>query len=64
MGIKVRGLRWWMIALLSLGTVLNYLARSSLSVAAPTVMQNLHTPPHSTAGLLGRFSSRIRWVVR
>jgi ACS family hexuronate transporter-like MFS transporter len=38
MGIKVKGLRWWMIALLSLGTVMNYLARSSLSVAAPTVM--------------------------
>src|ERR1700724_1861000 len=42
MAIKLRGLRWWMIALLTLGTVMNYLARSSLSVAAPTVMQDLH----------------------
>jgi len=30
-------LRWWIIALLTIGTVLNYLARSTLSVAAPTL---------------------------
>lgn len=33
------GLRWWIIALVTAGTVLNYLARSSLSVAAPTLKQ-------------------------
>lgn len=32
-----RNLRWWIIALVTLGTILNYLARSSLSVAAPTL---------------------------
>jgi ACS family hexuronate transporter-like MFS transporter len=40
--MKIKGLRWWMIGLLTLGTVMNYLARSSLGVAAPTVMQSLH----------------------
>lgn len=30
-------LRWWIIGLVTLGTVLNYLARSTLSVAAPTL---------------------------
>lgn len=30
-------LRWWIIGLLTLGTILNYLARSTLSVAAPTL---------------------------
>ena len=35
------GLRWWMISLVTIGTVLNYLARSSLSVAAPTLKQAL-----------------------
>lgn len=30
-------LRWWMIGLVTLGTILNYLARSTLSVAAPTL---------------------------
>ncbi|MEP9402391.1 MFS transporter [Sphingomonas silueang] len=33
------GLRWWIISLVTIGTVLNYLARSSLSVAAPTLKQ-------------------------
>lgn len=31
------GLRWWIIGLVTLGTILNYLARSTLSVAAPTL---------------------------
>ncbi|WP_294315108.1 MFS transporter [uncultured Sphingomonas sp.] len=31
------GTRWWIISLVTIGTVLNYLARSSLSVAAPTL---------------------------
>ena len=30
-------LRWWIISLVTLGTILNYLARSTLSVAAPTL---------------------------
>jgi ACS family hexuronate transporter-like MFS transporter len=33
----VARLRWWIIGLVTLGTVLNYLARSTLSVAAPTL---------------------------
>lgn len=33
------GLRWWIITLVTFGTILNYLARSSLSVAAPTLKQ-------------------------
>lgn len=37
-GNKTRiGLRWWIIGIVALGTVLNYLARSTLSVAAPTL---------------------------
>lgn len=38
MGLRI-GWRWWMISLVTIGTVLNYLARSSLSVAAPTLKQ-------------------------
>lgn len=33
----VKNLRWWIISLVTLGTILNYLARSTLSVAAPTL---------------------------
>lgn len=40
--LKLRGLRWWIIGLICLGTVVNYLARSSLSVAAPTLLEKLN----------------------
>lgn len=39
---KIKGLRWWIIGLVMLGTILNYLSRSSLSVAAPTLTDKLH----------------------
>ncbi|NBC35091.1 MFS transporter [Novosphingobium sp. FSY-8] len=38
----ITSLRWWMIGLVTLGTILNYLARSTLSVAAPTLKAELH----------------------
>src|SRR6185503_15834915 len=41
-GFKVKGLRWWMMALIMLGALLNYLTRSTLSVAAPTVLKDLN----------------------
>jgi ACS family hexuronate transporter-like MFS transporter len=55
MTIKVKGLRWWMIGLLTLGTITNYLARSSLSIAAPTVMQHLHISTHEYGWITGAF---------
>jgi len=38
---KVKGMRWWMIALVTCGLTLNYLARSSLATAAPTFEHEL-----------------------
>ncbi|CAG4887931.1 MFS transporter [Paraburkholderia saeva] len=55
MTIKVKGLRWWMIGLLTLGTITNYLARSSLSVAAPAVMEHLHISTHQYGWITGAF---------
>jgi ACS family hexuronate transporter-like MFS transporter len=40
--IKVKGLRWWIIGLIMLGSSINYLTRSTLAVAAPTILQDLH----------------------
>lgn len=37
----IRGLRWWIIALVMCGVALNYLSRSSLSVAMPTLTKEL-----------------------
>lgn len=39
---KMNGMRWWMVALVTLGLIVNYLARNTLSVAAPTMMTELH----------------------
>jgi ACS family hexuronate transporter-like MFS transporter len=35
-------LRWWIVALICVGTILNYLARNSLGVLAPELMAQLH----------------------
>jgi ACS family hexuronate transporter-like MFS transporter len=35
-------MRWWMVGLVTLGLIVNYLARNTLSVAAPTMMADLH----------------------
>lgn len=39
--MKIKGLRWWIIALVTLGTITNYLSRSALGVAAPTLIHDL-----------------------
>lgn len=43
-------LRWWIIGVLALGTVLNYLARSTLSVAAPTLKIEFAMTTEQVAG--------------
>jgi MFS transporter, ACS family, hexuronate transporter len=40
--IKFKGMRWWMVGMVTLGLIVNYLARNTLSVAAPTMMADLH----------------------
>jgi ACS family hexuronate transporter-like MFS transporter len=38
---RFRGLRWWMMGLLMTGSIINYLTRSTLGVAAPTILGDL-----------------------
>jgi ACS family hexuronate transporter-like MFS transporter len=40
--MKIKGIRWWMVSLVTAGLIVNYLARNTLSVAAPTLMKDLH----------------------
>ncbi|ELC2815913.1 MFS transporter [Salmonella enterica] len=40
--MKIKGLRWWIIGMVALGTAINYLARSSLGVAASTLFTELN----------------------
>ena len=41
-GPVVHGLRWWIVGLVCLGTIANYLARNSLAVMAPQLKATLH----------------------
>ena len=42
---KIKGLRWYMIALVTCGTVLGYLTRNAIAAAAPTLMSQLNITP-------------------
>ncbi|WHP32310.1 MFS transporter [Trabulsiella odontotermitis] len=50
--MKIKNLRWYIIILVMLGTVTNYLARSTLGVAAPEMMKTL-----------GLSSEQYSWIV-
>lgn len=47
--VKIKGMRWWMVAIVTFGLIVNYLARNTLSVAAPTLMteMNMSTQQYS-----------------
>ena len=40
--MKLKGLRWWVIALIALATVINYIDRQSLSVLWPQIASDLY----------------------
>jgi len=48
-----------MMALLMLGSIINYLTRSSLSVAAPTLLQELHISAREYSWIVGAFQGAI-----
>ncbi len=57
--VKIRGLRWWMIGLLMLGSILNYLTRSTLAVAAPTMLDQLHVTTRQYSWIVGTFQGAL-----
>lgn len=52
---RIKRLRWWIIALIATGMSLNYLARSSLSVAAPTLTGTLILSPQQYSYIVAGF---------
>src|SRR5688572_28802024 len=56
---KLRGLRWWMMGLLMVGSVINYLTRSTLAVAAPTVLKDLDISTQQYSWVLSAFQVAI-----
>ncbi|MDE3196477.1 MAG: MFS transporter [Acidobacteriota bacterium] len=56
---KIPGLRWMMISLIMLGAIVNYLTRSTLSVAAPKLLQELHIGPKEYSWINATFQGTI-----
>src|SRR5262245_2087694 len=40
-GFKIRGLRWWIVGLIFLATLINYIDRLTISVLAPAITKDL-----------------------
>ena len=57
--IRMRGLRWWMIGLIMLGSIINYLTRSTLAVAAPTILKDLQITTQQYSWIVGAFQATI-----
>ena len=53
--MRIRNLRWWIIALICAGTVANYLARNSLGVLAPELKASLHMTTQQYSYVVGAF---------
>jgi MFS transporter, ACS family, hexuronate transporter len=56
---KLPGLRWWMISLIMLGSVLNYLTRNTLSVAQVRLQDELHITERQYSWITGSFQGAI-----
>ena len=48
-------LRWWIIALVCFGTIVNYLSRNSLAVLASTLMTQMHFSTREYSYVVGAF---------
>jgi ACS family hexuronate transporter-like MFS transporter len=53
--MKLRGLRWWIVALLFGAAVLNYVDRQTLSALAPTIQQDLELDDRAYANVVNLF---------
>lgn len=49
--------RWFMVALVTLGTILCYLTRNTISAAAPTLQSNLHITTQQYSWIVATFSA-------
>jgi ACS family hexuronate transporter-like MFS transporter len=53
--MQIRGLRWWVVALISLGTIINYLSRNALGVLAPTLKDQMGISTQQYSYIVGAF---------
>lgn len=56
---RLWGLRWWMMGLLMLGSTVNYLTRSTLSVASASILKDLHIGEQQYSWIVSGFQGAI-----
>jgi len=56
---RLYALRWWMISLITIGTILNYMTRTMLGVAAPTIMGDFGITEKEYSWVTGFFQAGI-----
>src|SRR6266436_8088502 len=54
-GFKLRGLRWWIVGLIFLATLINYIDRLTISVLAPVITHDLGLTNTEFGGILTWF---------
>ena len=54
-GFKIRGLRWWIVGLIFLATLINYVDRLTISVLAPVITKDLGLTNTEFGGILTWF---------
>src|SRR3989442_5191173 len=54
-GFKLPGLRWWIVGLIFLATLINYIDRLTISVLAPVITRDLHLTNTEFGGILTWF---------
>lgn len=54
---KIKGLRWYMIALVTMGTVLGYLTRNTIAVAAPALESQLNITTQQYSYIVAAYSA-------
>lgn len=53
--MKIKGMRWWIVVLLFLAAVLNYVDRQTLSALAPTIQKDLNMDDNDYANVINIF---------
>jgi MFS transporter, ACS family, hexuronate transporter len=56
---RLWGLRWWMMGLLMVGSTVNYLTRSTLSVASATILKDLNIGAQQYSWIVSAFQFAI-----
>ncbi len=55
--VKLKGMRWWIVAMICVGTIVNYLSRNTLGVLAPVLKTDLGLTTEQYSYIVGAFQA-------